>query len=293
MANEHDEAEARARFEQKNRAEWTDPRAVTAWRAWFPKIKVQGERVTRALIAAADLRPGLRVLDLASGPGEPALTIAAAVAPGGQVTATDLSPGMLESLADNRRRYGVTNVDIRQADAQELPFEDASFDRVTCRFGVMLFTDVGRALGEARRVLRPDGRATFVAWGPPAPGSFMGTMLEPFRRRNVLPQPPPGAPGPFRFAAAGSLSRELEQAGFSAVREEARLVAMPWPGDPRELWQHFYELAAPLRPFFDGMPRAEREAATAEVVRDLGAMHDGTSVNAAGAIVVATGVRGR
>jgi SAM-dependent methyltransferase len=107
-------------------------------------------RATESIVRAAQVTPGMEVLDIASGTGEPALTLAETA---GHVTATDLGPQMLVSAEENARARGVGNVTFTHADVHELPFGDASFDRVTCRFGIMYFADVDRALGEIRRVL--------------------------------------------------------------------------------------------------------------------------------------------
>ena len=106
-------------------------------------------------------------VDLASGPGEPAVTIARLVGPDGGVVATDL---VEEMLAGARRRIadGVGNLEAQTADMQDLPFADGSFDRVTCRFGIMFAPEPARAFAEVRRVLRPGGKCAFMVWGPRA-----------------------------------------------------------------------------------------------------------------------------
>ncbi len=99
----------------------------------------------------------MKVLDLACGSGEPSLSLARAVGPMGHVIATDIVPGMLEIAEENARRKGLSNIEFRIADAEAIPFPDESFDVVTCRFGVMFFSDPERAMREARRVLKNDG----------------------------------------------------------------------------------------------------------------------------------------
>ena len=101
----------------------------------------------------AQPRPGMKVLDLAAGTGEPAISLASRVAPGGKVTALDLSAELLEIASGRARERKLTNLVIQQADAHELPFPDNIFDLVTSRFGVMFFET--KALHEARRVLKP------------------------------------------------------------------------------------------------------------------------------------------
>ena len=118
------------------------------------------------------MRPGLRILDLSSGTGQPALDLARAVGPAGHVTATDLSPAMLAIAEANAGAIGATNIAFRQADAEELPFPDASFDYVYS-WGVLHHSpDLARSIAELFRVLRPGGgfgvmvyhRRSFLHW---------------------------------------------------------------------------------------------------------------------------------
>jgi ubiquinone/menaquinone biosynthesis C-methylase UbiE len=109
------------------------------------------------LLRAADIAPGMRVLDIATGTGLSAEAALAAVGPTGHVTATDISPAMVERA---RERLGKTpNVSISVEDGQGLSFPDESFDAVLCNLGLMFFPDPVRGVSEFRRVLRPGGRA--------------------------------------------------------------------------------------------------------------------------------------
>jgi SAM-dependent methyltransferase len=211
-------------FKEQIRAEWTDSATVSAWRKWHPKSIVQSREATDAVVQVTRVAPGLRILDLASGTGEPALTMARAVGREGHVTATDLGAGMLALAQENAQHDGLTNLSFQEADAHALPFADESFDRVTCRFGVMYFADVGQALSEIRRVLKSGGLAALAAWGPLEQNPISVSALGPFLRRTSIPPPPPGAPHPFRFASQGSLSQELERAGFKLVEEQLRTI---------------------------------------------------------------------
>jgi ubiquinone/menaquinone biosynthesis C-methylase UbiE len=273
------------------REEWTDAQTVDAWRRWHPKILAQLEEMTEAIVQAARLGPGMQVLDLACGTGDPALALAPRVVPGGHVTATDLSEGMLETATANARREGLGNISFSQADAEELPFDDARFDVVTSRIGAMYFVNIQRALGEMLRVLRPGGRVVLTAWGPLDQNVYAATLLTPFFKRVEVPSPPAGAPQPLRFAQPGSLSAELRQAGFAQVSEEARVIASRWPGPPEEFWQHFYDIAVPFRPIFDGLPPEERAAAIGEVLDGFRHYYDGERVVMPTAIVIASATR--
>ncbi|HYU20764.1 MAG TPA: class I SAM-dependent methyltransferase [Chloroflexota bacterium] len=275
---------------QNLRRDWTE--GARAWRKWHPQLTVQGRAATEAIVQAAGARPGMRTLDLASGTGEPALTLASAVAPGGHVTATDLVPDMLAIAEDNAREQSLANISFQQADPEALPFPDQSFDVVTSRFGVMFFPDIVQALREVRRVLKPGGRAAFVAWGPLEKNPFFGSTLGVFLKYVQLPPPPPGAPQPFRFAQAGSLSGSLRQAGFQQVDEEYRTIPWVWPGSVEQLWEAARELAAPaFRHVTEALPPERRQEVEREVLEAISRHADGPQVKFSALIVLASAVR--
>jgi SAM-dependent methyltransferase len=193
---------------------------------------------------------------------------------------------MLDVARDFARHEGSQNVTFVACDAERLPFETASFAAVTSRMGVMFFVDLERSLAEVRRVLRPGGRVAFAAWGPLPESTMFSACLEPFARRASPPDPPPGAPHPQRFAAAGTLSDALRAAGFSSVDEKVHVVAAPWFGAPEEQWNAFCDLASP--PYVDEMPEPEKSEATAEVIETLRSLHDGTAVQTRASIVIAS-----
>jgi ubiquinone/menaquinone biosynthesis C-methylase UbiE len=279
------------RFKEQVRAEWTDSATVSAWRKWQAKSIVQTRGATDAIVQVAQVAQGLRILDLASGTGEPALTLARAVGPEGHVTATDLGPGMLALAEDNAAHAGLTNLTFQLADAHALSFPAGIFDRVTSRFGVMYFADAGHALREIHRVLKSGGLVALAAWGPLEQNPISVTALRPFLKRTSIAPPPPGAPHPFRFASPGSLSQELERAGFEQVEEQLRTINFSWPGPPEELWEHFREIAVPFRPIMDTLTPDQRQQAISEVIEGFGGYYDGQRVNAPAAVVLATGVR--
>ena len=139
------------------------------WDAWADDLAPLAERFNAALIAAIDVRPGQTLLDLASGAGEPALTLAKHVGPSGSVTATDLVPEMLAGARRRIEAAGLTNVSFEICGIDDLPFEDSIYDAATCRFGLMFVPDVHNALSSVRRVLKPGGQAVCMVWGHVTP----------------------------------------------------------------------------------------------------------------------------
>lgn len=278
-------------FKDMIRQEWTDPGTVAAWRKWNPQFVASLHEATEILMEVSQVRPGMQALDLASGTGEPALTIAAAVGPEGHVTATDLGPGMLATCEENAHAQGLTNMSFEVADAHALPFPDGAFDLVTCRFGVIYFADCGQAMREIQRVLKPGGRVVLTGWGSLEQNQFLTIPLMPFLQRTDVPAPPPGAPHPFKFAEAGSLSAELTAAGFGQVEESFRTLTLPFPGTPEENWEQIYSASAPFHPIIESLGPEERTQAIAEVIAGYCACYDGERVRTTGTMVIASGVR--
>jgi SAM-dependent methyltransferase len=273
--------------------DWNWAERAAAWRRWHPILTEWWRSLTDLIVERADIRPGMAVLDLASGTGEPALTIAPLVGPEGSVTATDVIPEMVAIAADHAAEAGRTNMHFREADAEALPFADASFDRVTCRLGVMYFPEVPRALREVRRVLRPGGRAVFVTWGPQEHIDYLTSTLGVLLRYQDVPPPAPApdAPHPLRFARSGSLSAALRDAGFTEVREETPIVPLPWPGTPEEFLGYIRSDMVTFDTLLLRIAPERRAAVLDEVFTSVRAYDDGECVRFNAAIVVASAIR--
>ena len=277
------------RFREKLRQEWTDEQTVAAWRKWHAQLSAFTRGATDAVLEAAQLRPGMRVLDLASGVGDPALSIAEAVGPSGHVTATDLGPGMIGYAEELARAKGLRNIEFRVADVESLPFPDKSFDVVSCRFGVMFFPEQVKAFRECRRVLKSGGRVAFVAWGKreqPFLTATMGILM----KYVEAPTPDPDAPHAFMFGERGLLASRLKAAGFANVREEVRTVIGRWEGTPEEYWQQFTEVAAPFRPLIAKLTPEMRTTAEDDIFAGLRKLSDGKVLTMPLEIVIGTGV---
>src|SRR5712692_6093388 len=160
----------------------------------------------RRLIELAGIRPGMWVLDVATGPGEPALTIARRVGPRGLVAGVDFSPTMLRRARARTRALGVRNIQFHEMDAEHLTFVDLTFDRVVCRFGLMIMPDAERALAEMHRVLVPGGRVSVAVWSAQSKVNTLGIVRRSLERHDAF-HPPPGAPDFFRFGKAGAMER--------------------------------------------------------------------------------------
>jgi SAM-dependent methyltransferase len=278
------------KIRERLRHEWTDERTVTAWRKWRSHIARFTRGATDAILAAAQVKPGMHVLDLASGVGDPALSLAGAVGPDGRVTATDLGPGMISLAEELAATKGLKNIDFKIAHAESLPFPNESFDVVTCRFGVMLFPDPLVALRECRRVLKRGGRVALVAWGGKEQPFFTATAGV-LLKYVQIPPPDPDAPHLFMYGERGRLRRTLEAAGFADAREEVLTVPGIWTSSPEKYWEQFAEIAAPFRPLIEKLTPETRAKAVEEILAALGKYWNGKELNMLLEIVVGTGTR--
>ena len=279
-----------ARYREKLRQEWTDAETVAAWRKWHGPLSSFTQSATAAVCEAAQLRPGMIVLDLASGVGEPAMAIAEAVGPRGHVIGTDIGPGMIEFAAELARRRGLGNLDFRVVDVESLPFPDNTFDVVSSRFGVMFFTDQLKAFRECLRVLKLGGRVSFVVWGS-REQLFLSSTLGVLLKHVDAPPPDPDAPHAFMFGERGLLASKLRAAGFAEAGEQVRTVIGRWEGTPDEYWRQFTEVAAPFRPLVAQLTAETRQAVEQEVFANLQQLADGAGFSMPLEIVIGTGVK--
>jgi SAM-dependent methyltransferase len=260
--------------------QWGTSYRLTASDKWKAKSAAMGRHVTEALVEYAEPREGMNVLDVASGTGEPAITLAARVGPTGHVTASDLSPELLEIAAERARQRGFHHMSVQQADAQALPFSENSFDLATSRFGVMFFPDTNRALGELRRVLKVGARVAFACWGS-QDQPYFSTTLGVVHRNIGGPFLVPGGPDPFRFARPGSLSEALTGAGFEDVHEETRAIPWTWPGPPEEVWEQQQAIATPFLSLLKRVPAEKWPAINSEVHAAIRQYQTPTALNSA------------
>jgi len=171
-----------------------------------------------SLLDATGAGPGLRLLDVASGPGYVA---AAAAERGASAVGVDFSSEMV-ALAS--RRY--PGIEFVEGDAEALAFPDESFDAVAINFGVLHLARPDTALAEARRVLKPGGRCAFTVWATPDVSVGFGIVLTAIDTRGRMDVPLPAGPPFFRFSDAAESSRSMIAAGFTEPRVQT--VPLVW-----------------------------------------------------------------
>jgi len=157
------------------------------------------------------------VLDIATGIGEPAVTAARRVGPGGQVVAIDQSPQMLAIARERVAALGLQNVQFRELDAERLDLLEGRFEAALCRWGLMYLPQLVPALDGVRQRLLPGGRFAAAVWPAPARVPALSLPRDVIIQYIEVPSPPPGMPGPFSLSDIGALEQAFTQTGFSEV----------------------------------------------------------------------------
>ena len=190
--------------------------------AFWDKNAPAGESVVDdlnlILIGLTGIGEGCQVLDLASGSGEPAISIALKVGARGSVTALDAHAEMLTGAERRASTLGLTNITFEVARMEELPFDDDKFDAVTCRFGLMSSDDPVGTLRETRRVLKPGCKAAFMTHGAKERNT-LSDILEQVVRDVLGKREGSSAGRRLRFSEAGELRKVFTAAGFENVGE--------------------------------------------------------------------------
>jgi ubiquinone/menaquinone biosynthesis C-methylase UbiE len=228
--------------------------------AWFASV---GER----LIAHASVADGMRVLDVATGTGEPGLTIAQRF-PSAKVIGFDNSEDMAAIAKEKTVQKEVQNFQVLVGDASVLPFEDSSFDAIVCRHGVMFFPDITVCLDEFRRVIRPGSKIALSAWGPEGKNPWAQVFTDVFRRyAEVIPEGPDRV-GRFRCAQAGLLKQFLENTGCANTGQEEVEGVLEF-NSSEDAWERLTRISVNHLQMFERLPHEIQPKAKKEILKGM------------------------
>ena len=264
--------------------------AAEAWHRWTPALQAWLGPATDLMLDLAEVGPGARVLDVAAGAGEPAISAARRVGPTGSILATDISTTILEYAARAAKEQGLTNVETRVMDGEQLELPDAAFDVVLSRVGLIYFPDQQGALTEIRRVLVPGGRVAAMVYATAEQNRFFSIPVGIIRRRAQLPPPLPGQPGPFSLGGDGALEAAYRRAGFRDV--VTRTVSAPLRfATAAECVQFERESFGALHQMMSGLSDRERTSTWAEIEEQLGQFQTPSGFEGPCEMIVGIGVK--
>ena len=229
-------------------------KALDAWQdsaRYWDKYRVLIAQIfaplTSGLVEEARIGIGQKVLDIGGGSGEPSLTISSIVGPTGSVMYTDPVAGMVEIARSEADRRALTNIHFKQCSADDLPFADRTFDVAVGRLSAMFFAHPVTAVREALRVIREDGRVSFVVWSSEETNPFFSTVNDVIDRFVESPPEDPDAPDAFRFAVPGKLAGILKNAGAKNVIERQLNFEIKAAISLEQFWQLRTEMSESLR----------------------------------------------
>ncbi|MGY1832485.1 class I SAM-dependent methyltransferase [Geodermatophilus sp. SYSU D01180] len=253
------------------------------WAAQADRFDRSVARYDAAFLAAADLRPGDRVLDVGCGTGR---TTREAARRTGSALGVDLSSAMLDVARRRAADEGLTGVRFEQADAQVAAFPPAAFDVAISRTGAMFFADPVAALANVGRALVPGGRLVLLVWQAAEANEWITEITGALATGRTLPAPPPGAPGPFSLADPARVHEVLTASGHRQVEVEGLAEPEWWGADADEALTFVLGLAGWL---LDGRDAAARDRAVADLRRRLEAHAgpDGVELGSAAWLVTA------
>lgn len=247
----------RAAFKAQQRAQWSA--VAQGWRTRWAAFEQGAQPLSDRLMALAQIGPGQRVLDVATGIGEPAMTAARRVGPSGTVVALDQAPQMLAVAQERMRAAGLGQVEWVEGDVESVALPPASFDAVVCRWGLPFFPDPIGTLARLRTSLAPGGWLTAAVWGPPERVPLIALPFAVLTHELDQPPAPPRGPNPFALSAPAALEQVVRDAGFVEVSSEAFTVTFSF-ASVDELLGHLGDVSAPLHAIMATLS-PERQAA--------------------------------
>ncbi len=226
---------------------------------WLPQIKPVGD----AMLAQLQVRAGEKVVDIASGTGEPALTLAQAV-PGADIIGSDSAAGMVAVAQAKVAKLGLKNIRFVEMPGENLDFDDNSFNKLLCRFGLMFFKDTQQGLRHMHRVLKPGGRCSLAVWHTPETMPTMHWSYQAFKGK--IPEASlPAIEIITALGAPGLLARQMQEAGFKQVSVTVQKLHYTFDSFDH-LWQ-MVEASGILKAQFDCLPAAMKDSVRDEVGR--------------------------
>ena len=266
--------------------------AAPGWKKWEKRFLQNLQPLTDLLIRNSGIKSGDTVLDLATGTGEPALTIARIVGPKGKVVGVDLSPGMLSVAKERAAAQSVRNVTFQLNDKDELPaLYDNSFDAAVCRFGLMFMPDPARILASIRRVLKPRGKVSVATWSPPDKVPFFSIVSKIVTSHfpDIKPMPPGVPGGVFGIPSQEMLGGIFEKAGLKGFNSQLIQLTFFQDSSPEEYWEAISEMGGPIVALLAKMSPEKKKVMVEDVIRKLRDMFPTGVVKLGGEAILGVG----
>lgn len=263
-------------LKERERSAWAA--VADGWKRRDEVLRQGAAPVTERMLELAGISPGHRVLDIASGTGEPAISAAELAGTTGKVTATDLTEEMLACARDKAARAGVANMEFLCVDGETLDFEADTFDAVTIRWGLMFMPEPEACLELAHGVMKQQGRIAIACWSAPDKNPFVGVLMQTLGKYMEVPKPPPGTPGIFAMADPERLHGVIAAAGFRNIELEELEIDVIAVDSGQAYWETISDLAAPVMTLVNQLNNETRQAYINDVIQTADALKQGSTL---------------
>ncbi|MGB8325803.1 MAG: class I SAM-dependent methyltransferase [Candidatus Acidiferrum sp.] len=270
---------------------WTG--SAPFWEKHREIIRQMFAPITDALVADAQIASRQSVLDVATGPGEPALSITSVVGPQGKIVGVDPIDEMVAAARREANRLEIRNVQFDVAFADHLPFPNDIFDAVISRFGVMFFPSPVDSIREMLRVLKPSHKMALAVW-PPAERNPFHYLLSRIVDRYVAPAPLElDARDAFRFATPGKLLKIVAEAGVSAPTERLFQFTMRASISVEDFFALRLEVSEKLREKFSMLSPHQKIDLKREALEAISEYSTGSEIRLPAEVLILSGDKAR
>jgi ubiquinone/menaquinone biosynthesis C-methylase UbiE len=275
-----------------------DEEIINRWRVSAPFwekhrdiIRGMFAPMTQALIEDAAIGRQDSVLDVATGPGEPALSVAALAGPNGKVFGVDAIHGMVTAARAEAKRLGLKNTKFEVAFADDLPFAADTFDAVISRFGVMFFPSPVDGVREMLRVLKPRRKLALAVWHFAEKNPFHFALSRVMDRFVDSPPLDPEAPDAFRFAPRGKLLEVFSEAGVIAPSERLLQFKIEAPVSVEDFWNLRREMSEKLSEKFATLSEEQKSKVKQDMLSSLREYSTGNAMSFPAEVLIVSGAK--
>jgi enediyne biosynthesis protein CalE5 len=252
---------------------WTA--VAPGWKKYDQVLVESAAPAAERILDRAGVRAGMRVLDVASGTGEPALRAAKRVGPSGSVLGTDFVEPMLAFAREKAAAQGLQNVEFRCVDGETFDVPAGSFDAATIRWGIMFMPDAVACLRQVHRALKPGAHVAVACWASPEQNPWASVPAKLLMKAAEVPPPTPGAPGMFAYADPKRIESTLAEAGFASITVEPVELTMADFDSASEYWTYTRALAGPVAALFAKLSPEKQASVTSEILAEIDRLSPG------------------
>ncbi|MGE5661778.1 MAG: class I SAM-dependent methyltransferase [Ignavibacteriales bacterium] len=262
-------------FKEAQRKSWDS--VAIGWQKWWKTFEKDAQNLSNHLVELAKINSSSKVLDIATGIGEPAITAATKVGNrNGHVLATDISPQMLSIARQRAASLGLQDViEFKEGDAETISLPDSTFDAVLCRWGLMFLPDLGEGLSNIYSSLVNGGYLAAAVWASRDKVPFLSVSMKTVVKETGKPMPPSGTPGPFKLADQSIITDALSKCGFKDIAVERINVIFTF-SSPEEYTQFNQAIAAPINAMLADQSQERKEEIWKAVTESASSYVDAT-----------------